>query len=73
MTRQYRKRNRVTVKEQRVGLYVMPQTRGMLNLVKAQINNETGQTLNQDEIIQHLIQTFEHARRTGLLSELTHA
>lgn len=61
--RQPNKRRPVPVKDARVGLYIMPETRGRLNLVKAQVNAETGQTLNQDEIIRYLLDTFEHMRK----------
>lgn len=49
------------VKHDRVGLYIMPETRLKLNLVKAQISTRAGRPLNQDETIEHLIQLFERA------------
>lgn len=62
------------VKEQRVGLYIMPDTRNKLNLIKAMISMQVGRPLNQDETISRLIQIFERQHNQGNAPhEVSHA
>lgn len=64
------------VKDERVGLYIMPATRLKLNLIKAQIAMREGRPISQDEILQRMIRMFEHVSNghtSHTYQEPTHA
>lgn len=56
-------RNRTNnAKQSRVGIYIMPDTRNRLNLLKVVWAIDDGQPLSQDETIRRLIDTFEKTK-----------